>query len=145
MKARSSHHFCCGTAIRTTYSECLFVALGIQHAIRMSSVTCPAQQYFSTFSNTRHDWGGGYWAQNVCFELLHSFFSLAFLILKRKARDMTKHVHWSSCEVPVILVRFQWNLNILWRFSKNPQKSKFMKIRPVGAELFHADGRTWRS
>jgi len=22
---------------------------------------------------------------------------------------------------------------------------KFHKIRPVGAELFHADGRTWRS
>jgi len=23
--------------------------------------------------------------------------------------------------------------------------SNFMKIRPVRAELFHADGRTWRS
>jgi len=29
-------------------------------------------------------------------------------------------------------------------FSKNPQISNFMKIRPVGAELFHADGRTDR-
>jgi len=29
-------------------------------------------------------------------------------------------------------------------FSKNPQISSFMKIRPVGAELFHADGRTDR-
>ena len=27
-------------------------------------------------------------------------------------------------------------------FSKNPQMSNFMKIRPVGAELFHADRRT---
>ena len=26
--------------------------------------------------------------------------------------------------------------------SKNTQISKFMKIRPVGAELFHADGQT---
>jgi len=26
-------------------------------------------------------------------------------------------------------------------FSKNTQISNFMKIRPVGAELFHADGR----
>ena len=24
---------------------------------------------------------------------------------------------------------------------KNPQVSNFMKIRPVGAELFHADGQ----
>ena len=29
-------------------------------------------------------------------------------------------------------------------FSKNPQISNFMNIRPVGAELFHADGRTDR-
>jgi len=37
-------------------------------------------------------------------------------------------------------------------FSKNTQKPNFMKIRPVGAELFHVDrktaggteGQTWR-
>ena len=28
------------------------------------------------------------------------------------------------------------------RLSKNPDISNFMKIRPVGADLFHADGRT---
>jgi hypothetical protein len=28
------------------------------------------------------------------------------------------------------------------RFSKNHQISHFMKIRPVGAELFHVDGQT---
>jgi hypothetical protein len=29
------------------------------------------------------------------------------------------------------------------RFSKNPQIPNFMKILPVGAEMFHADGRTY--
>ena len=29
-------------------------------------------------------------------------------------------------------------------FSENAQISNFMKIRPVGAELFHADGQTGR-
>jgi len=33
-------------------------------------------------------------------------------------------------------------MDFLDRFSKNIQMSNFMKIHSVGAELFHADGRT---
>jgi len=33
-------------------------------------------------------------------------------------------------------------VKFLDRFSKNSQISNFMKNRPVGAEFFHADGRT---
>jgi hypothetical protein len=33
-------------------------------------------------------------------------------------------------------------LNYLDIFSKNTQISNFIKIRPVGTELFHADGQT---
>jgi len=48
----------------------------------------------------------------------------------------------SSSIVPVISVRLQSNFDFLDTVSKNTQVSNFTKIRPVGAELFHADGRT---
>jgi hypothetical protein len=51
---------------------------------------------------------------------------------------MLKNLHWFSCTVPVILVRF----NFLGRFSKYTQISNFTKIRPVGAELFDVEGQT---
>jgi len=38
--------------------------------------------------------------------------------------------------------RILMKLEFLDIFSKNPQTSNFMKIRPVGAELFHADRQT---
>jgi len=36
------------------------------------------------------------------------------------------------------------NLEFSGQFSKNTQMPNFMKIRPVGAEVLHADGRTER-
>jgi hypothetical protein len=68
--------------------------------------------------------------------------SETFPILRRNEWDVIKNVYWSSSKLSFIFVRFLWNLNFLDIFSKNPQISNFMKIRPVGTELFHADGRT---
>ena len=36
--ARPCNHCCSGKAISITYSECVFVALGIQHAMRVRHV-----------------------------------------------------------------------------------------------------------
>ena len=61
---------------------------------------------------------------------------------KKKWARYDKNVYWYSCKVPFILVRIWWNSNFIDRFSKNFPMSNFMKIRPVGAELFHADRQT---
>ena len=55
---------------------------------------------------------------------------------------MIKNVYRSACEVPVIIVTFQWNLNFLNRFSQNTQTPNLIKIHPVGAELFHEGAKT---
>ena len=52
----SSNHCCSGKAMSITYYERVFVALGIQHAMRMiriilSSVACPSPHYFFTLSH----------------------------------------------------------------------------------------------
>ena len=66
-----------------------------------------------------------------------------FLILIRNERDMKK-----KC-ILVFMYSTRYSCPILMKpdlldifFSKNPQISNLMKIRRVGAELFHADGQT---
>jgi hypothetical protein len=56
MEARSRNHCCSGKAVSITHSECVSVALVIQHAKRMrriilSSVTCLSVPYFPTLSH----------------------------------------------------------------------------------------------
>jgi hypothetical protein len=59
-----SHNHCyCGKAVSFIYSECVSVALFIQHAMRMrriilSSVACLDLQYFSILSRKRHGFRG---------------------------------------------------------------------------------------
>ena len=78
------------------------------------------------------------------FELALQILSETFLILRRIQRDIVISVYWSSCKFPIIIVRFEWNLNFLDRFSKNIQILNFVKIRPVEAELFQEEGQTDR-
>ena len=83
---------------------------------------------------------------NTGFVLLFflQFSSEIFLNARRIQRDITITVHVSSCKAPVIHVKFWRNLRFLDRFSKNTQIWNFMTIRPLGAGLFHAGGRTDR-
>jgi hypothetical protein len=110
----------------------------------LSSVVCPALQYsFILFHNVTIFEKNSYWTQKSVFWFSLKRFSETFLILRRNERD-TKNVCWSSCKVPFILVRFQWNLKFLDKVSKNPQVLNFMKIPLVGAKFHGVDGRTDR-
>ena len=72
---RSRNQCCRGEQINITYSECVSVALVIQHAKRkhsivLSSVVCPALPHFSRFSHKRHDFRKK--------RYLHKMFALIF-------------------------------------------------------------------
>ena len=90
---------------------CVSVALCIQHAMRMrriilSSVACPALQYFSTLSHKRHDFRSYRTQKSGVLISLELFLSGTFLILQRNERDMSINVYRNACKLPVISVRF---------------------------------------
>jgi hypothetical protein len=60
IEARSRKHCCRGKAVSITHSECVSVALVIQHAMRIHSIILPSTQcvavpYFSTLPHKQHD------------------------------------------------------------------------------------------
>jgi hypothetical protein len=93
-KAHSSNFFCRAKARKITYSECLSVALVIQHAkqiflILLSSVVSVALPYFFTLSHERYDFRKKVIEQNkMCVLSFSTTFSGVFLILRRIRRDM---------------------------------------------------------
>ena len=55
---------------------------------------------------------------------------------------MVKNVYWYSCEVSIILHDFNETWIFWTEIKKKYSQRNFMKLRPVGAEMFHADRRT---
>jgi hypothetical protein len=142
-----SNHCCYRKAICTAYSECVSVVLVTQHAkgmgrIILPSVVCLALPYFCTLSHKRNDFREMLLNTKRVFWFFLQLLSETFLILRRTQRNIVINIDSFLCKVPVILVRFLSDVDSLDRLSKNTQLSNFMKIRRVGAKLFHADGRT---
>jgi hypothetical protein len=47
--------------------------------------------------------------------------SETFHVLRRNERDVFKNIQWSTCKVPVLLVRFQWSRSFSRGFRKIPK------------------------
>jgi len=102
------------------------VALVIQLSKRMcliilSSVACLALLYFPHYLINGRILVKRVLDIKYVFSFPPRLSSETFLILRRTERDIIVNVHWSSCKVPVILVRISQNSNFIDRFSKNKQ------------------------
>ena len=139
---------------RSSHYECVFVRLRSYTARKAHApyyiVICglSGSTIFSTLSQSLTapfsvGEGGGGMLLNIECAFWYSIQLLfeTFHILRRTECHKIKYVCWSSCKVPLFLSDADetW---IFWTDFRKTRISNFLKIRPVGAELFHTDGRT---
>jgi len=85
-EARRCNYFWSRKTINSTYSERVFVALGIQHSMHVSG----SKIFLSVISWTAQFSKISYWIYNMCFWFSLQILSEIFLILRRIERDVIK-------------------------------------------------------
>jgi hypothetical protein len=106
---RSCNNYGRGKTIIIIYSECMFVALVIQHAMRMRhiilpSVACLALRYFPTLSHKRQELRvKTFFEQKMCVLFFLQISSETFQLLRINRRHIITNEHRSQHKVPVTL------------------------------------------
>jgi len=71
---------------------------------KLSSVACPALQYFSTLSHKGRDFREVVTEEKVCVLIFSTILSKIFLILRRYERHIVINVHKSSCKYQLLFL-----------------------------------------
>ena len=136
-----------------TFSECVFVAVGIQHAKCMRDfVSCglPALQYFSTLSHKRHNFRKKKKVNEhkICFDRYYKF-------VWSTSHSKTNWARYCPIRVSVFMVSSRYS-GAIWmkldfprriferyNFFENP--SSRSRVVPWGERDRRTDIKTWRS
>ena len=118
--ARSRKHCYHGKCINITFSECVSVAVVIQHAKRMRQNCIVICCLFDctilyTLSRKRHNFRENVAGYKMCLLIFSIILSETILIPRRIQRNIVINVHRSSCKVRVIIIIFQRHLNLVDR------------------------------
>ena len=95
-----------------TQPEGVFVALGIQHEMCTRYIITSHQPRCTIFfpnyliNDTNLEKKKKLLHMKYVFRVSIQILSHIFFILRRIERDMMENLYWSSCEVPVTLLRF---------------------------------------
>jgi len=126
IQARWCNHCCNGKAISITYSECVFTALGNQHAMcmRPTVIRCLPRStvFYPHYLINGTTFGKKVLNTKCVFRFSVQLLSETFLIPRRTGRDMIKNVYRSSCKVHrwyccQILLKLEFSRHIFQKYS----------------------------
>jgi len=94
----------------------------MSHIVLLSEA-CPTLPHLSTLFHKQHGFRERLLNVKYLFRFFLKILSETFLIL-RTERDIVMNVHWSSCKVPVILVRILSNLYFFQQIFEKSSNTK---------------------